>query len=136
MGTALYGNPEGVWLDHRGSRQKIRTRTGIALSAATIGTTAPELYQQHAGFERLRKKAQLTRYGGDAYFFALMAAGHIDIAMDAGLQAYDIAPLLPIIAGAGGTYAEWTGGDAANGGNIITAGSQALLDEALAVMRG
>ncbi|HUR42604.1 MAG TPA: inositol monophosphatase family protein [Aestuariivirga sp.] len=139
VGDMFYGNPEGAWLDQRGENHAIRTRTGISLSAATIGTTAPELYRlgaERAGFERLRKKAQLTRYGGDAYFFAVMAAGHIDIAMDANLQAYDVAPLLPIITGAGGVYAEWTGGDAAKGGNVITAGSQGLLEEALAVMNG
>lgn len=138
VGDMFYGNPNGAWLDHRGVSLAIRTRTGIDLSGATIGTTAPELYSglDQRGFERLRKKARLTRYGGDAYFFAVMAAGHIDIAMDANLQAYDIAPLLPIVTGAGGVYAEWTGGDAAKGGNVITAGSQALLDEALAVMRG
>jgi histidinol phosphatase-like enzyme (inositol monophosphatase family) len=135
----FYGNPEGAWLDHGGDSHAIRTRTGVSLASATIGTTAPELYRaglQQAAFERLRNKAQLTRYGGDAYFFALLSAGHIDIAMDANLQAYDIAPLLPIIRGAGGAYAEWSGGVAANGGNVITAGSQALLEEALAVMAG
>jgi myo-inositol-1(or 4)-monophosphatase len=139
VGDMFYGSPEGAWLDHRGETRAIRTRAGIDLSAATIGTTAPELYRpgtESAGFERLRKKAQLTRYGGDAYFFAVMAAGHIDIAMDANLQAYDITPLLPVVTGAGGVYAEWTGGDAAKGGNVMTAGSQALLDEALAVMNG
>lgn len=139
VGDMFYGSPEGAWLDHRGASHSIRTRTGVGLAAATIGTTAPELYREgpeQEAFERLRKKAQLTRYGGDAYFFAVMAAGHIDIAMDANLQAYDIAPLLPIITGAGGVYAEWTGGDAAAGGNIITAGSQTLLDETLEVMGG
>lgn len=139
VGDMFYGSPEGAWLNHRGGIHAIRTRTGIGLSAATIGTTAPELYREgteRESFERLRKKAQLTRYGGDAYFFAVMAAGHIDIAMDANLQAYDIAPLLPIVTGAGGAYAEWTGGNAAEGGNVLTAGSQALLDEALEIMRG
>ncbi|MBI2718286.1 MAG: histidinol-phosphatase [Rhizobiales bacterium] len=139
VGDMFYGNPEGAWLDHRGERQPIRTRQGVTLARAAVGTTAPELYRSaadRAGFERLRGKAQLVRFGGDAYFFAVMAAGHIDIAMDANLQAYDIAPLLPIISGAGGVYAEWTGGDATRGGNVITAGSRALLDEALAALRG
>lgn len=137
VGDMFYGSPVGAWLDHRGDTHAIRTRTGIRLSSATIGTTAPELYRSEKdrlAFERLRQTAQLTRYGGDAYFFAVMAAGHIDIAMDANLQAYDIAPLLPIVTGAGGVYAEWTGGNAAKGGNVITAGSQALLDEALATL--
>ena len=39
-----------------------------------------------------------------------------------------------IVTGAGGVAAEWTGGDMAKGGNVITAGSPALLEEALAVM--
>ena len=45
-----------------------------------------------------------------------------------------VLPAVPIVTGAGGVYAEWTGGDASKGGNVITAGSQALLDEALAVL--
>ena len=139
VGEMFHGSPEGAWHDHRGHRQPIRTRQGVPLASACIGTTAPELYRgtaEAAGFARLRQKAQLTRYGGDAYFFMMMAAGHIDIAMDANLQDYDIAPLLPIVAAAGGSCAEWTGGDPAKGGNVITAGSRALLDEALAVLQG
>lgn len=135
----FYGNPEGAWHDYRGKKKPVRARRGVPLAKATIGTTAPELYRHtrdRAGFERLKATAQLTRYGGDAYFFALMAAGHIDIAMDAGLQPYDVAPLLPIISGSGGVFAEWAGGHAAAGGNIIAAGSEALLDEALAIMVG
>ena len=104
---------------------------------ATVGTTAPELYRSEENqrrFQALRARAQLTRYGGDAYFFCMMAAGHLDIAMDCGLQPYDITPLLPIVTGAGGAAAEWTGGDLTKGGNVLTAGSAALLDEALAIM--
>ena len=137
VGDMFYGNPEGAWHDYRGTTAAIVTRKGVALSRATVGTTAPELYRSEENqrrFQALRRTAQLTRYGGDAYFFCLMAAGHIDIAMDCGLQPYDITPLLPIVTGAGGAAAEWTGGDLARGGNVITAGSQALLDEALAIM--
>ena len=67
--------------------------------------------------------------------FRSVAAGHLDIALDCGLQAYDISPLLPIVIGAGGAAAEWTGKNPAHGGNVITAGSQALLEEAMALMR-
>ena len=137
VGDMFYGNPDGAWHDYRGATSPIATRKGIALARAAIGTTAPELYRSEENqrrFQALRAKAQLTRYGGDAYFFCMMAAGHIDIAMDCGLQPYDITPLLPIVTGAGGVAAEWTGGDIAKGGNVITAGSRALLDEALAVM--
>jgi len=137
VGDMFYGSPEGAWHDYRGLTTPIATRKGIALSGASIGTTAPELYRSEENqrrFQALKAKAQLTRYGGDAYFFCMMAAGHLDIAMDCGLQPYDITPLLPIVTGAGGVAAEWTGGDLTKGGNVITAGSPALLEEALAVM--
>jgi myo-inositol-1(or 4)-monophosphatase len=64
-----------------------------------------------------------------------MAAGHLDIAMDAGLQIYDIAALIPIIKGAGGVVDTWDGKDASLGGNIIAASNQQLLDDAKAMMK-
>ena len=137
VGDRFYGNPEGAWHDYRGHTQPVRARAGVPLARAAIGTTAPELYrsdENQSHFQRLRAAAQLTRYGGDAYFFCMLASGHLDIAMDCGLQPYDITPLLPIVTGAGGVAAEWTGGDLRQGGNVITAGSQALLEEALAIM--
>jgi len=139
VGDMFYGSPEGAWNDYRGTVTPIRTRQGVPLSRASAGTTSPDLYRSErdaAALARLKAGVQLLRYGGDAYFFCVMAAGHIDIAMDANLQPYDIAPLLPIVTGAGGVAAEWTGGDPACGGNVITAGSQALLDEALEVLKG
>ncbi len=139
VGDMFYGSPLGAWHDYRGATSPITSRRIVTLEQATIGTTAPELYrstENQRRFQELRARARLTRYGGDAYFFCMVAAGHIDIAMDCGLQPYDITPLLPIVAGAGGAAAEWTGGDLARGGNVITAGSEALLAEALAVMSG
>ena len=137
VGDMFYGNPDGAWHDCRGSHTRLAARPGVPLRRATLGTTAPELYRSEDNqrrFQALRAQAQLTRYGGDSYFYCLMAAGHLDIAMDCGLQPYDIAPLLPIITGAGGCAAEWTGGDVTQGGNVITAGSRPLLEEALAIM--
>ena len=66
--------------------------------------------------------------------YSVLAAGHLDIALDAGLQAYDIAALIPIVEGAGGAVGSWSGSVPAEGGNIICAGSQRLLDEAIEVM--
>ena len=137
VGDRFYGNPQGAWLDHRGEAQPIRTRSGVRLAQATAGTTTPErfgLAGQQRAFDRLYKSVKLMRYGGDAYFYSVMAAGHLDLALDPDLQSYDIAALIPIIEGAGGVVGSWDGGTPAQGGNIIAAGSRALLDEALAVM--
>ena len=137
VGDMFYGNPHGAWNTYRSTTTPIRTRTGIALQDAAAGTTAPELYRSKSdqrALQNLRKAVKLLRYGGDAYFFSVLAAGHLDIAMDAGLHAYDIGALIPIIEGAGGAVGSWSGSVPAEGGNVICAGSKALLNAAIAVM--
>ena len=84
----------------------------------------------------LRQSVRLMRYGGDAYFFSLLAAGHLDIAMDAGLQIYDIAALIPIIRGAGGVVGTWDGTPEARGGNIIAASCPQLFEATKRIMNG
>ena len=137
VGDLFYGNPHGAWNNYRGTIEPIRTRTGIGLKDAAAGTTAPELYRSatdQRAFQNLRNAVKLMRYGGDAYFFSVLAAGHLDIALDAGLQAYDIGALIPIIEGAGGAVGSWNGSIPALGGNIVCAGSASLLLAAIEVM--
>jgi histidinol-phosphatase len=139
VGETFYGNPSGAWSRYRGGAAKLAVRIPRPLSEATLTTTAPELYRDEADkavLSRLSSATRLTRYGGDAYFFCLLAAGQVDIAMDPRMEIYDIAPLIPIIEGAGGVVATWTGGDASKGGNIISASSRKLLDQAIGVIAG
>ena len=132
VGDTFFGNPHGSWLEHRGQHQQIRVRDEKPLAQASLGTTSPYLYKNadKTGFENLVASVQTVRFGGDAYFFSLMAAGHMDIAMDPTLQIYDIAALIPIIKGAGGFVGTWSGTNPANGGNILAASSQNLLEQA------
>ena len=138
VGDLFYGNPQGSWLNHRGNVEALRVRQTANLKDAALGTTTPHLYKgkDRDGFERLRESVKVTRYGGDAYFFTLVAAGHLDVAMDTGLQVYDIAALLPIIRGAGGHVGTWTANDVHQGGNILSASSEALVAQAREKMLG
>src|SRR4051794_26345288 len=139
VGETFFANPAGAWARYRGETTKLAVRPPRSLSEASLTTTAPELYRtpaERAALERMTKAARLTRYGGDAYFFCLLAAGQIDVAMDARLEVYDIAPLIPIIRGAGGVVSTWSGGDPSEGGNVVAASSRRLLDEALRLLAG
>ena len=82
----------------------------------------------------LQDKARLMRFDGDAYFYALLAAGYIDVALDADLQSYDIVALIPIIEAAGGIVTTWDRKPAKNGGNIIAAASEDLYEETLELL--
>lgn len=108
------------------------------LAEATLFTTFPEvgtLAEQRA-FEAVRDRVQLTRYGCDCYAYALLAAGQIDLVIEAGLQSYDIAAPIAVVQAAGGVVTDWDGGPIHEGGRAIAAASPALHAEALALMRG
>lgn len=133
IGDMFYGNPEGAWQSHGDHVEKLSVSRCTALNQAMLGTTTPHLYkgQDRIGFEALRHSVKMTRYGGDAYFFSLVAAGHLDIAMDEGLQIYDIAALMPIMRGAGATVGTWNGKNPNDGGHILAAATPELFEHAL-----
>jgi histidinol phosphatase-like enzyme (inositol monophosphatase family) len=136
VGDTFYGHTEGAWLNHRGNVQSIKVAPARKLADCLGGTTSPHLYkgEDAIAFENLRSKMKSMRYGLDCYSFSLMAAGHLDVAMDPVLQIYDIAALIPIMEGAGGVVSTWTDNDPRMGGNVLAASSQSLFDEARRAM--
>lgn len=128
--SAHYHGPEG--------ERSIRTRACWELSEATVMTTSPKLFSpsERKGFERVEKACKLSRYGCDCYAYCMLAAGHIDLVIEAGLQPYDIVALIPIIEGAGGVVTNWAGESASAGGRIIAAGDRRIHEAALALLNG
>lgn len=98
------------------------------LDEAILFTTFPEVGtpEDRAGFERVRDAVKLVRYGMDCYAYALLAAGQIDLVIEAGLEAYDIAAPIAVIEAAGGVVTDWTGGPAHAGGRVLAAATPAL----------
>lgn len=128
----------GAWLCHRGAPpQKLQTRAHD-LADATLFTTSPALHTgvHAARYKALEAQVKLPRYGVDCYAFAMVAAGHADIAIECGLQPYDIVGLVALIEKAGGVVTTWDGGRPENGGNCIASGSPALHAQALAILAG
>jgi myo-inositol-1(or 4)-monophosphatase len=65
----------------------------------------------------------------------MLAAGHIDLVVETELKPYDVLPLMPIIAGAGGLITSWEGGPPHAGGRIIAAGDARLHAAALEMLK-
>ncbi len=138
---------ERFWSEGRGARRRgpdgaihrIRTRPCASLAQAVLATTTPDMFAgpaEAARFGALKSRARMTRYGGDCYGYCLLASGFIDLIVESGLKAYDIAPLIPIIEGAGGVVTTWEGKPAAEGGRIVAAGDGRVHAAALAILRG
>jgi fructose-1,6-bisphosphatase/inositol monophosphatase family enzyme len=65
----------------------------------------------------------------------MVAAGALDVVVEAGLKAWDIEAAIPVLAGAGGIVTDWRG-DAVGraGGQVALAGDRAVLEEALSML--
>ncbi len=128
FGAAAMRGPRG--------EERLATRATGALAGATLYTTYPDLGSpgETAAFAALASRVRLTRYGFDCYAYALLAAGHVDLVVEAGLQPYDVAAPIAVIEAAGGIVTDWQGGPAAGGGRVLAAGNTALHAVALEVL--
>lgn len=114
----------------------LRTRATPSLAQASLFATTPEMFSgaEWAAFQRVSAAVRLTRFGIDCYAYCLLAAGHIDLVIEAGLGFYDIAPLVPIITAAGGQVSDWRGAPVRTGGRVIAAANASLHASALALL--
>ncbi|MBE1294996.1 MAG: histidinol-phosphatase [Rhodobacteraceae bacterium] len=115
----------------------LATRDTATLAEAILFTTFPEVgtAEERAGFERVAGQVQLTRYGMDCYAYALLAAGHIDLVIEAGLNAYDIQAPIAVIEAAGGIVTDWQGAPVHEGGQVLAAANADLHAEALRLLQ-
>jgi histidinol phosphatase-like enzyme (inositol monophosphatase family) len=136
IGELFRADGSGAFYEGPGGERKLATRKTDALAEATLCTTTPALFLggRRESYNRLEAAVRLSRYGTDCYAYAMLAAGHIDLVVEVGLQAYDIVALIPIIEQAGGKITNWDGGPAENGGEIVAAGSPKLHDAALKLL--
>ena len=119
-------------------RFDLHCRAPRALADAILFSTFPEVgtADEGAAFRRLVPQVRLTRYGMDCYAYALIAAGQIDLVVEAGLQPYDVMAPIAVIEAAGGIVTDWQGGPAHQGGRVLAAANAAVHAAALAVLRG
>ncbi|MEL0436282.1 histidinol-phosphatase [Phycobacter sp. K97] len=127
--VAQMSGPHGV--------AELATRGTRSLEQAILFTTFPEVgtAEERAGFERVSREVQLTRYGMDCYAYALLAAGHIDLVIEAGLNAYDIQAPIAVIEAAGGIVTNWQGGPVHDGGQVLAAANADLHALALGLLQ-
>ena len=131
---------DGAKAHYRGpaGARDLRVRACADLAEAVLFTTSPLLMK--AGdrelFGRVEQMVRLSRYGGDCYAYCMLAAGHVDLVIETELKPYDVLPLVPIIAGAGGIITTWEGGTPHAGGRIVAAGDKRVHAAALELLKG
>ncbi len=136
----FWGAPGRAWLR--------RCETDIALSTrscegnlrnAILGCTEPLAMLKPAelkAYNIIREKVRFSRLGLDAYGYGQVAAGRMDVIIEALLKPCDVRALMPVIEGAGGKLTNWSGGSAVDGGRAVAVGDAALLPEIYKILKG
>lgn len=137
IGERFTGTPQGAQFTGPHGGNALSTRSTDRLDAALLFTTFPEIGNdgEGAAFRRVAAQVQLTRYGLDCYAYALLAAGQIDLVIEAGLNAYDIQAPIAVIEAAGGIVTDWTGAPVHEGGQVLAAANETLHAQALALLQ-
>ncbi len=123
IGERFIGTPGAAWTEGPLGRRNLAVRRGVPAQGAILMSTYPEVgtSDESAAFARVAERVRLTRYGLDCYAYALLAAGQVDLVIEAGLAPYDIQGPMAVIRAAGGIVTGWDGGPAERGGRVIAA---------------
>ncbi len=136
IGERFIGTPQGAHMVGPQGRRALGTRRGTTLEDAVLFTTFPELgsSDEEAAFRAVSRRVKLTRYGMDCYAYALLAAGLVDLVIEAGLKAVDIQAPIALIRAAGGVVTDWQGQPAHDGGRALAAANPQIHAAALEIL--
>lgn len=137
-GERFWADPSGAWHRSPTGTRRLAVRKLTDLSQAILHTTSPDQFRAEgqAAFAALRNSVRMTRYGGECYAFAMLAAGCIDICVEPDLKPYDIIPMIPIVEKAGGVVTGFDGRRAETGGAVLLSATPELHERALAILNG
>lgn len=116
----------------------IKCRPCDSIFNATISTTDPlQLFKnddEQDRFFRVAAGAKMMRNGYDCYAYAMVAMGFMDVVIEAGLEAYDIQGIIPVIEGAGGIVTNWQGEKVTDGGQVVACGDKRLHEQVIGLL--
>jgi histidinol phosphatase-like enzyme (inositol monophosphatase family) len=137
LDEVFLGGPSGARLASRGGERAIRVRECPRLTEAVIATTDPDIFTppEFGAWTQVRAAARLARFGCDAYAYAMVAMGRIDLVAETGLKEWDWSALIPVVEAAGGQVTDWTGGPPSGDGRIIAVGDARVREDALVAFK-
>ncbi len=118
--------------------QAVHCRPTTRLSEATLVTSDHlnlAAYQDGPACDRLIQQTRLYRTWADGYGYLMLAAGFVDISMDPIMNLWDLAALIPVVHGAGGTITDWQGGGPYPAESAIAASTPELHAEVLKTLQ-
>ena len=113
-------------------------RPCATLADAELSCTSPDMFDAATAprFAAVKAASRRTTWGGDCVAYGLLSIGMVDVVVDAGMQPWDWAALVPVVEGAGGRCTDWTGRPLRldSDGTVLAVGDPALLPAASAIL--
>jgi myo-inositol-1(or 4)-monophosphatase len=136
MSERYIGHGSTAWVEDAEGTHALQVSDCRWLAEARLSATDPFMFtgREAEAFERVRRGCRTTRWGHDGYAYARLAAGSIDLVIEAGLQPYDYNAVVPVIRAAGGLVGNWQGGDDLSGGAVVAAATRELFEEVVQVL--
>jgi histidinol phosphatase-like enzyme (inositol monophosphatase family) len=134
------------WIGVAGQPTRLRSPIGgvagcrpcATLAEAELSCTSPDMFDAATAprFAALKAAARRTTWGGDCVAYGLLSIGMVDVVVDAGMQPWDWAALVPVVEGAGGRCTDWAGRPLRldSDGTVLAVGDPALLPAASAIL--
>jgi len=131
------GGPSGARLLRGDVETPLAVRSCETLTDAVISTTDPDIFNgaELGAWTQVRATARLARLGCDAYAYAMVAAGKMDLVAESSLKPWDWSALVPVIEAAGGKVVNWRGAAPDDSGQVLAVGDARLIDQALVTLK-
>ena len=134
----IRGQPTRHWYGPNESGP-VQVRACPSISDVRLCTTSPDMFDaaDAARYANLKDAVRDTRFGTDAWAYAMVASGHTDMAAESNMQPYDYLSHAVVIDGAGGTITDWEGQPLRmdSPGSVLAAGDAERHAEALALLQ-
>ena len=137
LGEVFIGHAGGSRLVSARGVTRLKVRACRRLADAIVSATDPDGFDvaERGAWSLVRAAARLARFGCDAYAYAMIAHGMMDLVVESDLQCWDVEAAIPVVEGAGGVLTDWHGRPVGHqGGQIVIAGDRACHEEALELL--
>ncbi|NTE65535.1 hypothetical protein G6M85_07900 [Agrobacterium tumefaciens] len=119
--------------------EKLQTRPCLSLEQAIMATYSPDYFEgaERRDLDLLIESTRLRVYGGSSLSYGQLAAGLIDIGIEAQHDIVDYCALVPVVTNAGGRITDWEGRNLGlgSGSRFVACGDPQLHERILTLLR-
>ena len=109
------------------------------ISECSLHATSPQMFSsaEYLRWMELAKSVSFHHYGSESYSYCLLAAGHMELVVEADLKICDFLPVVKLIQGSGGIITDWNGNPLTieSDGHVLASASQSIHNQAIEILR-